>query len=175
MFDGTTQTFEALKRSDSALIIGIDESDNLIFIKDAQPHKQTTVRLPGGRVDYTDESTLEAAKREMREETGYEFKNWRLIHVGRATAKIDWFLYYYLAYDIAATLDTSYETPGEKIEIHKISFDEALEQAVHPDEYAVLRRIGSIERLKSMPEFQGETVDIEPKRERLGPDSWSEE
>lgn len=167
MFDGTTETFEGLKRADSALTIGIDEDDELVLINDAQPHKKTSVRLPGGRVDYSDQSTLEAAKREMREETGYEFKHWRLIHVGRATSKIDWFVYFYLAYDVAAKHDVSFESAGEKIAIHRVSFDEALQQVFHDDEYSLLSRIGSIETLKSMPEFRGQTVDIEPKREMI--------
>lgn len=168
MFDGSVSTFEGLKRADSALIIGIDESDHIILLNEEQPHKRPSIRLPGGRVDAVDASTLEAAKREMSEETGYVFKQWRLIHVNRVTSKIDWFIHYYLAYDIAEKLKPSHETGGESIQVLRLSYDEALDKLDHDDEYALLHKAGSLGGLKATPEFAGRTVDVSPKIEHIG-------
>jgi len=42
---------------------------------------QTTLEIPGGAVDPEDRSPLAAAKRELREETGYAARRWRRIGV----------------------------------------------------------------------------------------------
>ncbi len=66
------------------------EADNLscdrrkiiiTYTKRSREKRIGFIDYPGGRVDAEDESELEAAKRELREETGLVFKNWKLVEV----------------------------------------------------------------------------------------------
>ena len=67
MFDGSTETFEMLRRPDTVKIIAI-KGDKIIIIKQRQPRKDWFYTYPGGRIDPTDRNELAAAKRELREE-----------------------------------------------------------------------------------------------------------
>jgi ADP-ribose pyrophosphatase len=64
MFDGTTQTFEKLKRPDTVTVIPITHDGMIMLTKQEQPGKQAFVGAAGGRVDYG-EGIIEAAKREL--------------------------------------------------------------------------------------------------------------
>lgn len=60
----------------SAVMMGVDESDRVLLVKQFRlPAEQELWELPAGRLD-PGESALEAAKRELREETGYGAKKW---------------------------------------------------------------------------------------------------
>ena len=69
MFDGSTETFEMLRRPDTVKIIAI-KGDKIIITRQRQPRKDWFCTYPGGRIDPTDQNELAAAKRELREETG---------------------------------------------------------------------------------------------------------
>lgn len=122
LFDGTTATFEMLKRPDTVVIIGLDDDDTVITQNEQQPGGiSRTGGVPVGRVDQTDASVLIAAQREMREETGLEFRNWRLLHVRQPEAKIEWFIHTFVATEVthrgAQHLDA-----GERITVSKQPF-----------------------------------------------------
>src|SRR5258708_1287456 len=92
MFDGSEATFEMLKRPDTVTVIPIAD-DKILAIEDEQPHSGSRLSFPGGRVDSDEENTLVAAKREAKEETGYEFDNWKLVNVTQPHTKLEWFIY----------------------------------------------------------------------------------
>lgn len=143
MFDGSVETFEMLRRPDAVLIIGID-GDEVVVIDDEQPGKPVTRdRLPGGRIE-ADESVLEAAKREMREETGMQFEDWSLLEVMQPAVKIEWFVYVYVAHGKLADVPTQHDV-GEKIVAKRVSFDSF--KALHDNRLAELRDVSSIEEL----------------------------
>ncbi len=50
MFDGSTKTFELLKRPDTVQIIAIDNGE-LVLVNDEQPGRTPRIHFPGGRVD----------------------------------------------------------------------------------------------------------------------------
>ena len=129
MFDGSTETFEMLRRADTVKIIAIltpeelqgtgieaqgvsdgntvvknttddgnsvveittnkdnnvvnstTSEEKIVITKQRQPRKDWFYDYPGGRNDDPREDELAAAQREMREETGMEFRNWKLISV----------------------------------------------------------------------------------------------
>jgi len=97
MFDNSTQTFEMLRRPDTIAVIAVVE-DKILILDDEQPHTGLRKSLPTGRVDDQDTATLSAAKREVLEETGFEFSKWRLIEVTQPHSKLEWFIYFYIAY-----------------------------------------------------------------------------
>lgn len=60
----------------SAVMMAVDEKDRILLVKQFRlPAEQELWELPAGRID-EGESPLEAAKRELREETGYSAKKW---------------------------------------------------------------------------------------------------
>jgi hypothetical protein len=88
MFDGSQETFEMLKRSDSVKVIPL-LGKRIITIKDNQPYTGAKNSFPGGRVDSSDGTTLDAARRELKEETGYEFDKWKLVSVVQMYSKLE--------------------------------------------------------------------------------------
>jgi len=164
MFDGSEATFEMLKRADTVQIMGIDK-DKIVFILDEQPGRPPQVHVPGGRVDPDDASWLSAAKREMLEETGLEFKNWKLISVEQPIIKIEWFCPVYLATDLSSKTSQKTDEEGEKIEDLYKSFDEAREIVTSGKYPAVsyltplFSRVSSFKSLIDSSEFKGQEVD----------------
>ncbi len=122
MFDGSFQTFEMLKRPDTTLIIPIVD-DRIIVLDEQQPGGELQQNgLAGGRIE-EDESPLEGAKRELREEIGMEFSDWALLEVKQPALKLEWFVYLYVAINKTRQVETNHEV-GEKITIKDVSFDE---------------------------------------------------
>src|SRR3989338_8402924 len=69
MYDGTTETFEMLKRPDTTQVIAVIE-DKILILKQKQPNNASAfLSLAGGRRE-KNESALNSAKRELLEETG---------------------------------------------------------------------------------------------------------
>lgn len=60
----------------SAVMMPVDEKDRVLLVKQFRlPAERELWELPAGRMD-PGESPLQAAKRELREETGYKAKKW---------------------------------------------------------------------------------------------------
>ena len=164
MFDGTTKTFEMLGRPDTVQIIAVQDK-KLVLIEDQQPGRPMQVHIPGGRADEEDTSWLVAAKREMREETGKTFKNWRQLTANQPAAKIEWFTPIFLATDLDEQLEQELDVEGEKINVLLEDFDKVRSLTLS-GEYAMLSylmpffaRVTTIEQLLSMPELKGQEVD----------------
>ncbi|KAB1645657.1 MULTISPECIES: NUDIX hydrolase [unclassified Pseudoclavibacter] len=117
LFDGSTATFEMLRRADTVVVIGIDDDGNVITENEHQPNG--VVRMGGvaaGGVEPEDASVLDAAKREMREETGYAFRNWRLLEVRQPEMKIEWFVHVFVATGVIDVVEQNLDA-GEQIEV----------------------------------------------------------
>lgn len=162
MFDGSEATFEMLKRPDTVVVLPV-VGQQIMTIEDEQPHTDSRVGFPGGRVDNADTTTLEAAKREIKEETGYEFKNWKLIRVIQPHVKLEWFIYYYLAWDESGNVKPHLDA-GEKITIKMMSFDDAKQFLVTKSEYLgdskkILEKLTDINQLLDFPEYIGQEIE----------------
>lgn len=162
MFDGSSATFEMLKRPDTVTVIGIAD-DKILVIDDEQPHTGSRVSFPGGRVDESDAGTLAAAQREMLEETGYEFDGWRLVKVWQPHTKLEWFIYLYVA-DGGRKVAEPHLDAGERISLKTLSFDEVKQLAITKSGYLaeskdIFETLQNLDGLRSLPEFQGREVD----------------
>ncbi len=162
MYDGSTHTFEMLKRDDAAGAICIVDG-KIIVLNEEQPHSNPRVNFPAGHVDPEDESTLAAAQREVREETGYTFKNWRLIKVWQPYGKIEDFIYMYLAWDVLDKAEPI-DMPGERITLNFLSFDEVKQKVYAREGYLgeeidIFEKVANLDELLALPEFKGKTVD----------------
>jgi 8-oxo-dGTP pyrophosphatase MutT (NUDIX family) len=156
MYDGSQATFEMLKRADTVTVIAIKDH-KLVVLEESQPSSpHSYYATPGGRHDVESETELDAARREMREETGMTFKNWRLIDVTQPHAKMEWFNYTFLATDFESQQPPHLDV-GEKIEVKLVDRDEALELAketrpgyIRAD---LLEHVKTIDELANLPEY----------------------
>jgi ADP-ribose pyrophosphatase len=130
LYDGTTETFEMLKRPGTIQII--PTADDKIFVAfEEQPTKPLSFSFLGGRQE-PDEDPLVTAKRELLEESGLESEDWELLETYEYQGKIDWPMYYYIARNCKKVTEQKLD-PGEKIEVKKVSFHEFLEMISSDD------------------------------------------
>ncbi len=125
MFDGSTKTFEKLKRKDAVTIIPIMDDGKILVTRQSQPGKKEFVAFPGGDIE-NDEDILEAAKRELKEEAGYEAKDFILWDSSQPQSKIEEARYVFIAKGCRKISDQSLDS-GEKIEIDFIDFEEFID------------------------------------------------
>lgn len=124
LFDGSVETYEAVKRPDTAQIIPVMDGKVLIA-EEKQPHRGAFLGMFGGRIE-PDEEPLNAAKRELLEETGMESPDWELLGTHMFPGAIDWTTYLYIARDCRKVSDPTPEI-GEHILVRSLTFDKFLE------------------------------------------------
>lgn len=95
-YDGSTRVFEKLVRADTAIILPVTQDGKIIYASQQQPGTKPYIGTIGGRVD-PGEDALSAAKRELLEESGYEAKEWVLLHAFQPHTKIDWCIWTFIA------------------------------------------------------------------------------
>ena len=134
MFDGSTETFERLKRPNTAQVIATVGEKILTQTEEQPDAKQPFVSLPGGRCN-EGEDALSAAKRELLEETGYESSDWSLWREVDPVGKIEWTVSTFIARNCAVKTAQNIDA-GEKIETRLIGFDEFLLLADEPSFYS---------------------------------------
>ena len=123
-FDGTTKTFEALRRLSSVQIIATTPQKELVILKELQPQdEQIGYSLIGGGCDFEDEDPQDAARRELLEETGMQCTDLELFEITNAGGKIEWPCYYYIAHNCEIIQEQNLDS-GEKIELELVSFQE---------------------------------------------------
>src|SRR3989344_2576397 len=130
LFDGTTDTFEGLKRPDTIQIIPTI-GDKILLSREEQPQKPLTNTFLGGRMEEGEEP-LVTAKRELLEETGLESSDWELLKVFEPDGKIDWTIYLFIARNCKKVAEQNLDA-GEKIEVKEVNFEEFLEIVSHED------------------------------------------
>lgn len=153
MFDGSLATFEMLRRPDTVKIIAIRETPDgpkVVFTKQRQPRKDWFYDYPGGRVDDDDADELAAAKRELLEETGYSFRNWKLIRARQPFSKIDWLVYTFLATDFESKADQRLDS-GEQIEVMEVDVAEAVKLLSDPASKVWDADFDDLEYMKNLP------------------------
>jgi 8-oxo-dGTP pyrophosphatase MutT (NUDIX family) len=122
LYDGTTAIFEKLKRPDTVIIIPVLDDGKILFARQEQPDKAPFVGLLGGRVE-ENEDILEAAKRELKEESGYEAKEWLLFDAIQPVSKIEWMIYTFIARNCEPKGEQTLDA-GEKIFLQTATFGE---------------------------------------------------
>lgn len=165
MYDGTTATFEMMKNFDYVQIVAVKDN-KLVIINDEQPHRGMHTHFPGGRADHAGETWLEAAKREMREETGLSFKSWRLIAVYQPSSVVEQFAVWFLATDFEEEVPQQLDG-GEKITVVLKPFEEVRAMIFSSDSptmtYAMplFWHFNTMQHLLDAPEFKGMEVERE--------------
>ncbi|MFW5705279.1 MAG: NUDIX hydrolase [Nanoarchaeota archaeon] len=122
MFDGSFQTFEAIKRLPSVQIIAVTKDKKIVMQKESQPFMGTYTAIPGGRVD-RGSGYEETAKNELLEETGMKAENWFLWCEKQVGSKVIWPTYYYIAKG-CELIQGIQNGEGERTETIPVSFNE---------------------------------------------------
>lgn len=125
MYDGTTARFERARFMDGAFVLPILKNGKILLTRQEQPMRKSFISLPGGAIDDSDISPLEAAKRELLEETGAVSQNWSEWFTFSGTAHTATYVDYFIARDceIVGAINPD---GGEKIELFEVDFDEFL-------------------------------------------------
>jgi 8-oxo-dGTP pyrophosphatase MutT (NUDIX family) len=123
MFDGSTATFEKLKRPDTVVVFPVMDDGRIILTEQEQPGRTSGfIGAAGGRVD-AGEETLAAAKRELLEETGHTAERFIVWDAQQPTSKIEWAVYSLIAKGLKKVSDLKLDA-GEKIKLKPVTFDE---------------------------------------------------
>lgn len=131
LYDGTKKTFEKLKRPDTVIVLPVLPDGKILLIKEQQPLRDLSLSEIGGRVD-EGEDILEAAKRELLEETGYEAKEFISWYVVQSTTKIEHYIYVFIAKGLKKVAEPNPDG-GEKIELVPTAFADFINLAMNQD------------------------------------------
>ena len=105
--DGKEAAREAVRHPGASAIVPVDAEGNVTLVRQYRaPIAQVLLEIPAGKLDYKGEDRLEAAKRELREETGLTAENWtHLTDIVTAPGFCDELISIYLATGLAAGED----------------------------------------------------------------------
>lgn len=127
MFDGSTATFERLKRPGTVEVIPVS-GDKIVLAREQQPGTDEAYTFLGGRQE-DGEEPLESAKRELLEESGLASDDWELFRTYEPVGKMDWTIYVYIARGCRKVADQHLDA-GEKISLVEVGFEEFVEKTI---------------------------------------------
>lgn len=131
LFDGTTATFEAVRRAPSVQVLATTGDGRMILLREEQPHLGEFIAVPGGRVEPGD-GPEETVRKELLEELGMEAAELVPWQERRFGSTIEWVTHDYVARRCRRVQPQTLE-PGERIEPYLVSFAEFLEEVERPE------------------------------------------
>ncbi len=122
LFDGSSTTFEALRRRDSVTVVPVTVNGNILLLREKQPGKPPFIAVPGGIID-SGETPREAAHRELLEETGHSPQKLVPWFSYQPAGRVDWIVHLFIARGCRKTRNQHLDG-GEKITVKPVIFDE---------------------------------------------------
>ena len=76
--NGKTAPREIVVHKGASAVVPVDDQGNVYLVRQFRsPLERVTLEIPAGKLDFEREDHLEAARRELKEETGFTAANWR--------------------------------------------------------------------------------------------------
>lgn len=121
-------TFDIVECLNWVNVIALTKNQEIVFVRQYRyGTDEVTTELPGGAIDFN-EDPFDAAKRELREESGYTSSNWKKLgKVAANPAFMSNYCHTYLALDAEKTHELELD-PFEEIEVVKIPKTEVMEK-----------------------------------------------
>ena|SRR5581483_6602966 len=143
--DGRTKKVARVQRADSAHVIALTNTGNILLIREFRPfYKEYIWMLPSGRID-KETDPIAGAQRELQEETGYRAE--KLEHLWTLSHSESMIMANHAYVATGLVKDPLPQDPDELIEVHEVDIHEALKLVesspkVHlPSAYALRRFI----------------------------------
>lgn len=133
-FHGEEIAREYIEHPGAVAVLAINEADEVLLIKQFRaPVNQYLYEFPAGLLDVDGENHLEAAKRELAEETDYAAQDWELLQIFHTTpGSSSETIAIYLARNLAKVEHNFARTAEEKhIEVTWIPFHDVLDAVQH--------------------------------------------
>jgi 8-oxo-dGTP pyrophosphatase MutT (NUDIX family) len=132
-YSGQTLVRDFIEHPGAVAVVAVNEANEILMIRQYRhPVRKFLWEIPAGLLDVAGESHLEAAKRELMEETFHQAEKWELLQTfhaspGGNSEQIDIFL----ATQVSP-IETDYQREGEEIdmEVRWVAFEEALASVV---------------------------------------------
>ncbi len=151
-----------LETRDWVNVVAITPEDKIIFVKQFRfGSGNITTEIPAGLID-DNESSFNAAVRELKEETGYTTKNWQYLgNVEPNPAFLNNRCHHWLAKDVVKTNEPDLDE-GEDIKVECYSF-EHISQAIQSGE---INHVLALSALSRIPSFWN-TVNLSAFKEQV--------
>ena len=122
--NGKTAAREVARHVGASAVVPVDGDGNVWLVKQFRaPIDQILLEVPAGKLDYKGEDRLEAAKRELQEETGLTAGEWiHLSDIVTTPGFSDELISLYLARDLSA--GESHPDDDEFLNVVKVPLDE---------------------------------------------------
>ena len=116
---------------DCAAIVAITPDNHIILKKEYRHcYGEELIEIPAGVLEAS-EDPIQAAKRELEEETGYVGKKWTYLgKTVESSAKLTDYMYIYLAEDCKKVSSQKLDY-GEDIEVIEVEFEKAVEMIMN--------------------------------------------
>ena len=127
--DGSVKTREYIKTADASCCVALDKDNNIILVKQFRyAHRKELIELPAGKIDFG-ETPIEAAKRELLEETGFISNEWEELGFFYPATYSTQKLYIFLAKNVEWQRDLSLDE-GEFLSVLKVSYKDFLKDVL---------------------------------------------
>lgn len=121
--DGRVEVHEILQSPEGVLILPITQDGRIILTKEYRHNHGWVYGVPMGRKETSDSNSLDAAKRELKEEVGLAATKWTHISTHHNGIHEEGLNYFYIAE--ALTTDTFSHDQDEDIQSIEMTFEDA--------------------------------------------------